>query len=211
MPDSVGHGHLAGQEAVEGAGGHGDHRIAIRQVRPDCDLDEDAIFTAIYNTELEDAFEAGRMGGDEFVRRACEVIGFRGAPASFRTAFVDIFTPNPDVCALIPRLKPDYRLVLASNTNELHAASFRQSFADVFRHFDAIGLSYEAGARKPCAQFFAHCQTLTNAPPSECLFIDDLPANVAGAQACGWHGIIYRDDADLHRQLREHGVELNGT
>src|SRR6185295_19921826 len=29
-PDDVGHGRLAGQEAVEGVGGHGDHRVAIR-------------------------------------------------------------------------------------------------------------------------------------------------------------------------------------
>jgi hypothetical protein len=30
VPDGVGHGRLAGQEAVEGIGGHGDHRVAIR-------------------------------------------------------------------------------------------------------------------------------------------------------------------------------------
>src|SRR5882724_1645125 len=82
-----------------------DHRVAIRQVVPHCDLTEDAIFAAVYNTDLEDAFEAGRLGGDEFVRRACELIRYRGTPDAFRAAFVDIFTPNPEVCALIPRLK----------------------------------------------------------------------------------------------------------
>src|SRR4051794_34499534 len=61
-----------------------DHRVAVRHVRPKSDLDEDAIFAAVYNTDLEDAFEAGRMGGEEFVRRACEVIGYRGTPDEFR-------------------------------------------------------------------------------------------------------------------------------
>jgi glucose-1-phosphatase len=188
--------------------GYFDHRIAIRQVVAHCTLDEDAIFAAIYNTDLEDAFEAGRMGGDEFVRRACEVIGYRGAPDAFRAAFVDIFTPNPDVCALIPCLKPRHRLVLASNTNELHAPYFRRSFADVFRHFDAIGLSYEAGARKPHPAFFAHCQKLTDAPPGECLFIDDLAANVDAARTFGWHAIQYTDYPELLRDLRRHGVQV---
>src|SRR6266851_4977096 len=36
VPDGVGHGRLAGHEAVEGVGGHGDHRVAIR-CRPAAD------------------------------------------------------------------------------------------------------------------------------------------------------------------------------
>jgi putative hydrolase of the HAD superfamily len=185
-----------------------DHRVAVRQVRPHCELDDEAIFAAIYNTDLEDAFEAGRMGGEEFVRRACRAIGYRGGREEFRSAFVDIFTPNPDVCALIPRLKPRYRLVLASNTNELHAACFRSSFADVLRHFDAIGLSYEVGARKPHPQFFAHCQRLTDALPQTCLFIDDLPENVAGARAFGWHAVQYTSYPNLLRDLRRNGIAV---
>jgi putative hydrolase of the HAD superfamily len=186
---------------------HFDHRKAARALARCCDHDAEAIFAAVYDTELEDDFEAGRIGGAEFLRRACAAIGYRGTPEQFRTDFVDVFTLNPEVCALLPRLKPHYRLVLASNTNELHSGFFRQSFADVFRHFDAIGLSHEAGARKPHPRFYAHCQALTDAPPRECLFIDDLPANVAAARDFGWHAIHFTGYPDLLQQLRRHGVE----
>jgi putative hydrolase of the HAD superfamily len=185
-----------------------DHRRAIRQWLPHCDLTEEAIFAAIYGADLEDAFEAGRLTGAEFVRRACDVIGYRGTAEQFRAAFVDIFTPNPDVCALVPRLKRRHRLVLASNTNELHSAYFRETFADVLRHFDAVGLSHEAGARKPHRAFFEHCQTLAGGPPQECLFIDDLPANVEAARAFGWRAVQYTTYPELERRLRALGIDV---
>jgi putative hydrolase of the HAD superfamily len=187
---------------------HFDHRLAVRRFVRHSALSEDAIFDAIYNTALEDDFEAGRIGAEEFVRRACSAIGYRVGPDEFRAAFVDIFTPNPEMCALIPRLKGRYRLALASNTNELHAAHFRPQFADVLRHFDAVGVSYEAGARKPDRGFYAHCHTLIGAPPDRCLFIDDLPANVEGARAFGWQAVHFTGYPELLKQLRGHGVEV---
>jgi putative hydrolase of the HAD superfamily len=184
-----------------------DHRVAVRRFVRCCDLDEDACFAAIYDTVLEDDFEAGRVDGDEFVRRCCETIRYRGTADDFRTAFQDIFVPNPDVCSLIPRLARRHRLVLASNTNELHAARFRNQFADVLRHFTALGLSHEAGARKPHRQFFEHCQRLAGCPPRDCLFVDDLPANVEGARDFGWNAVLYTTFPDLLKQLRAHGID----
>ena len=43
-------------------------------------------------------------------------------------------------------------------------------------------------------------------PAAECVFIDDLPANIEGAKRCGWQGIVYTDFADLKRRLAELGV-----
>jgi putative hydrolase of the HAD superfamily len=188
--------------------GHFDHRVAVRRFICDCDLDEDACFAAVYDTALEGDFEAGRIGAEEFICRSCEAINYRGTTEQFRTAFQDIFRPNPAVCDLVRRLARRYRLVLASNTNELHAAHFRETFADVLRHFAAIGLSYEAGARKPHRRFFEHCQKLAGCPPEECLFIDDLPANVEGARAFGWHAIRYADPAEFRSQLRKLDIDI---
>ena len=56
--------------------------------------------------------------------------------------------------------------MLASNTNVLHAGHFKTQFADVLRHFDALGTSYEAGARKPHPDFYAHCVRLAGVPKS---------------------------------------------
>lgn len=185
-----------------------DHRIAVRQFIRDCDLDEAACFSAVYDTFLEDEFESGRVGGEEFIRRSCKAISYRGTPEQFRTAFQDIFRPNPLICDLIPRLAGRHRLVLASNTNELHAAFFRETFREVLRHFSGLGLSHEASARKPDRRFFEHCQRLAECPPEQCLFIDDLAANVAGAREFGWQAVQYADHAKFLSELREFGIDV---
>ena len=40
------------------------------------------------------------------------------------------------------------------------------------------------------------------------IFIDDLPPNVAGAEACGWHAIHHRSPERTVEQLRALGVRL---
>jgi glucose-1-phosphatase len=188
--------------------GYFDNHIAVRQFVRHCDLDEAAYFAALYDTALEDDFESGRVSADEFIRRACTAIKYRGTPDQFRKTFQDIFRRNPAVCDLIPRLADRYRLVLASNTNEIHSAQFRRTFADVLRHFAALGLSHEAGTRKPHRRFYEHCQALAGCSPGECLFIDDLPANVAAARAFGWRAIQYADHAEFVVQLRKLGIDV---
>lgn len=185
-----------------------DHRRATRRFVKHSHLREAEIFDAIYNTQLEDDFEAGRVGADEFVSQAMALIAYRGSRDQFVAEFVDIFTPNADVTALIPRLAGKYRLVLASNTNVLHAVHFRQQLADTLAHFDALGVSYEAGARKPHPAFYAHCQALAAGSARGSLFIDDIGVNVEAARAFGWQGVQFKTVDQLLRDLREHGVNV---
>jgi glucose-1-phosphatase len=184
-----------------------DHWIVTNRLAPHAGIPADAIHAHLWDSQLEDDYEAGRISTADFLQKVRDVCQLRCSIEELAAAYEDIFWPNPDVIALLPRLKPRYRLLLASNTNELHARKFLKQFAEPLTIFDALVLSHEAGARKPRPAFFEYCQRLAGCAPQECLFIDDLPANVAGAVACGWHGIVYRSIEDLRRQLSEHGVE----
>jgi putative hydrolase of the HAD superfamily len=166
----------------------------------------DAIRASVFTDELEDAYESGKISSEEFLSRLRGLCQLRCTDDETARAFADIFWPNEDVCALVPRLKPHYRLLLGSNTNELHSRHFREQFADTLKYFDALILSHEAGARKPKRAFFEYAQRFAGCAPQECLFIDDLPANIEGARACGWQGIVYRDFEDLHRRLVALGI-----
>ena len=45
--------------------------------------------------------------------------------------------------------------------------------------------------------------------PEECIFIDDSPANIDGAQCTGMDGIVFRGDVErLRRELNEKGVAV---
>jgi putative hydrolase of the HAD superfamily len=189
-----------------------DHQRTLGKLTPYTDMSADAMLAAVYGADLEDAFESGRMSGAEFLRHFRELCRLTCDDAFLHAACADIFWANEPVCALVPGLKAaGYKLVLGSNTNEIHAAHFRRQFADTLRHFDGLVLSHEAGVRKPRRGFFDNCQRLAGCAAHECVFIDDLAANVAGATACGWHGIVYRDDTELQGRLSDLGVRWHAA
>lgn len=184
------------------------HRKAAEQLAVYSPLSAEAILRRYLDPRVEEDFESGRLSLPAFrelVRQRCQVTC---DDAQLDLAIADMFTPNKAVCDLIPLLHRRYRLVLLSNTNELHALHFRRQFADTLSHFDALVLSHEVGVRKPCPDIYLHCQKLANAAPHQCVFIDDLPDNIEAARACGWRGIVYRRGLDLRRALNEIGIEV---
>ena len=95
---------------------------------------------------------------------------------------------------------------VASNTNEAHYAHYRQQFADLLKDFDAIVVSHEAGARKPHEKFFEYAQVRAESERAECLFVDDLEANVTAAREFGWQAVLYTRFDELVPALRAAGV-----
>jgi putative hydrolase of the HAD superfamily len=190
--------------------GYFDNRRTLHRLLLHTDLTADQLVAAFREANLEDDYEAGRLTTAEFLQRLREIGQLRCPDNVLVEAWSDIFWPNPDVVALLPFLKGCYRLLLGSNTNELHARQFCRQFAEPLRHFDALVLSHKIGVRKPKAGFFEHCQQVSGSAPHECLFIDDLPANIAGAQALGWQGIVYTSADDLHERLAALGILTQG-
>lgn len=186
-----------------------DYRRALTRLTRHTDLSAEDIVAAVIGKTLEDEYETGRINTAEFLAQIQTACCLRCTKDELAAAFVDIFVQHSEVCALVPRLKSRYKLLLGSNTNDLHAVAFKRDFAKTLAHFDALVLSHEIGVRKPRAAFFEHCQRLAGFAPHECLFIDDLPINVAGAEACGWHGIVFRGIDDLRNRLEGLGVNLN--
>lgn len=179
-----------------------DHGRTLARLAPFTDMAADEIFLDIYQGALEEEFETGRIGEGEFLRVFRERCRITCDSAFLAAAIADIFEPNPEVCGLIPQLMKRYRLLLGSNTNIIHSRHFRQQFADILNHFDALVLSHEIGDRKPRPGFYNECLRRAQCPPDECLFIDDIAANVAGAKACGMQGLVYDQSDRLATRLQ---------
>jgi glucose-1-phosphatase len=186
-----------------------DHGRTLAKLALHTDLSAEEMFQAIYGGELEDEFESGRISDVEFLRRFRTLCRLRCEDDYVAAAVADIFWPNQPLCALVPRLKQRYRLVLGSNTNPIHARRFVPQFAETLRHFHAIVLSHEIGARKPRPEFFQQILQASGSPPERCVFIDDLEANVAGARAYGLHGIVYAGVKPLRAALLQLGIAFD--
>jgi HAD superfamily hydrolase (TIGR01509 family) len=75
--------------------------------------------------------------------------------------------------------------------------------------FDAIVISGEVGLHKPGPEIFELTLREIGLPAAECVFIDDLRENIAGAEAVGITGILHRGpDSTLPELERLLGLEL---
>jgi putative hydrolase of the HAD superfamily len=75
--------------------------------------------------------------------------------------------------------------------------------ADFPSLFDTVVLSGEVGMRKPEKEIFLHATQTLGLAPAECVFIDDMAANVAAARACGMTGVLHTETASTARALQD--------
>jgi len=75
--------------------------------------------------------------------------------------------------------------------------------ADFAGLFDTVVLSGEVGMRKPEKEIFFHAAATLGLAPAECVFIDDMEANVAAAQACGMTGVLHTETATTASVLQD--------
>ncbi|CAN5468405.1 HAD family phosphatase [soil metagenome] len=188
--------------------GHFDHARTAEKLVTYSRRPIDEIRGYLYPDELEDRFEKGAVSPDEFIAVLREELQLECTPEEIRAAIADIFWHNQQICELIPRLIPRYRLVLGSNTNVIHAEHFRVLSNPVLQHFYKLILSHEVKVRKPHREFFEHCVEATGQPAAACLFIDDLTANIAGAKAAGLQTLLYSGQETLIPELQALGVQL---
>ncbi len=67
--------------------------------------------------------------------------------------------------------------------------------------FDAVVISAEVGMRKPEERIFLHAASLIGLEPAECVFIDDIEANIQAAEALGMTGVLHTGPAATAARL----------
>ena len=114
----------------------------------------------------------------------------------------------PGMEELVRRLKSaGYGIYLLSNAS-VAQHEYWPKFP-VSRLFDGKLISCDVKVVKPCHRIYRLFTEKFMLKPEECVFIDDAPANVAGAVACGWQGIVFHGSADeLAQKLRLLGIRV---
>jgi 2-haloacid dehalogenase len=80
--------------------------------------------------------------------------------------------------------------------------------APLFDRFRDIIVSGHERLMKPDPAIYALAEERFGRAPEELLFVDDNPANVAGALAAGWHAHRFVDAPALGGALRSHGFAV---
>src|ERR1700722_12087060 len=80
------------------------HRKSAEQVAGYTRLAPEAVQAYLYGGRLEEDYESGRLSTPVFIGMARETCHLSCTDDQFAAAFADMFTPNRDVCALVPLL-----------------------------------------------------------------------------------------------------------
>lgn len=99
----------------------------------------------------------------------------------------------------------DYRLfAITDNVHEIVAhLKERHDFWPMFEH---AAVSAELGVLKPDPRMYRHVIEAGALEPGECLFFDDVPRNVAGAEAVGMCARVFTNARQARTDLRDLGI-----
>jgi glucose-1-phosphatase len=171
-----------------------------------CHLPALEIVEKLWNDDIANEFETGRMSPRDYFSKVSADCGFKGLTYdAFVPLFNEIFQEDTGVTDLIGRLKSNYRLGLISNTNEIHVSYITENFPNL-SHFERFWWSNEAGVRKPDPSIFHMALEHFDTEPHETVFIDDLPTNIGSAKNLGINAILYQGLEPLKQELSKLGV-----
>lgn len=169
-------------------------------------LREEEVAERIRESGLYSTYESGGLETEAFLNRFSELLDLRCNLAEFREIWNSIFLPRTATSEeLIVELKRKYRLVLLSNTNELHYGWLRERYR-ILDHFDAYTLSYEEKAMKPDERIYAAAVANAKCEPGECFFTDDIERYVEGARAFGIDAEQFVGEERLREHLKARGI-----
>jgi len=152
-------------------------------------------------------FTCGRMTGHEWHEHLMKAFGISMPYDEFARLWADIFWPNEPMIRLARKLKRRYRSYLLSNTDEIHLPWCLHRFS-LGSLLDGMILSYEIGAMKPDRAMYEHGLGCFRLKPEECVFIDDLPANLEGARSVGIATVACDSPEQVERDLAVLGVRV---
>jgi epoxide hydrolase-like predicted phosphatase len=152
-----------------------------------------------FSAALDEIWRDGSIGAitlDEVEQRTAAALGLDPADLAemMEDAWVEYLgTLNEPLIRYFAALRPRYMTGMISNSFVGARERERQAY-DLESMCDVIVYSHETGWMKPDPQIYAFaCQRLC-VPPPKAVFLDDLQANVDGANAAGMNGIRFEDN-----------------
>lgn len=178
-----------------------DHGLVTRRLARKSRVPEKRIHEVIFGGNLESLYDRGVVSSQDFYHEVVDSLYIKMPFEEFRDIWTRIFTANEDVCNVIRALKDPCKLILLSNTNEMHFEYALAEF-EILHAFDDYILSYQVGERKPHPKIYIAALDRAGCPARECVYIDDMEEYVSAASQLGLRGLVFRDAQHLRGDLR---------
>jgi putative hydrolase of the HAD superfamily len=149
--------------------------------------------------------ERGELTVPEFEQRFGPLLGIRDTDGLVQRLFSGV-GPDERMVEAVRRVRGSGRPTGLISNSWGGTTYDRVDFDDLF---DAVVISGEVGLHKPEPEIFRMGAERIGVAPEECVFVDDLRENCAGAEAVGMTAILHRGaDGTLPELERLLGLEL---
>ena len=158
---------------------------------------------------LSAALDAGHLTLDDYLERTIFYCPRAFTKAEVRDCMYMQSQAFPDSLALMARIAATRKLLLATLNNESRELNlYRIEKFGLRKYFSVFFSSCYLGVTKPHSQIYRLALDLSQRQADECVFIDDRPLNLEGAQRLGLRTIQFLNAAQLESDLRNLGVEV---
>ncbi len=183
-----------------------DHELAVHNIAALIGAEGTSVKNSLFTSGLEHRYEAGSATTEDVFEHLQKIASRSFTVDALMHAASDIFKPIAGMDRLVKQIKDRYGPVgLLSNTNPAHWNFIRERYA-IVEEFEFKTLSYEAQAMKPEAKIYQHSLKQCGFTPELTLFIDDVPANCKGAEACGMKAHLFNGIEGLQVELTQAGL-----
>lgn len=165
----------------------------------------DKTFVAEQEVTYDEEFNRGNVSIEDCFR------GFFNVPIDERQMkeIIELwkFTwkPTENMINLLKNLKKNYRIGVLSNSDPVNSkVNYDNGIYDMF---DFLVLSHEEHTVKPEKRIYDIAVERADAPPSECIFIDDQEECLKPARDMGMKTILFRGYDGLLREFDRIGIE----
>lgn len=161
----------------------------------------------VLNSEMGHRAQCGEISDAQLWAWVGDHLGLGNDLEAFRRDFWRGDEVDRRLVDLVGRLNRRYQTAIISNATDALLETLERY--ELLPEFDlVVGSAYE-GMMKPAPAIFQTALIRLGREAAETLFIDDAPANVAGARAVGMQAIQFSSSIDLAAELAAHGVRVD--
>ncbi len=142
--------------------------------------------------------ETGELSESEFEPRFGALLGLDHTEGLITRLFAELGPDEVMIGAVRAARAAGIRTGLISNSWGL--GIYDRAPVDLF---DEAVISGEVGLHKPQPEIYLLASKRLGVEPGECVFVDDLRENCAGAEAVGMTALLHRDSAETVAQLEK--------
>jgi len=155
-------------------------------------------------------YTEGKLTSSQFYSRTRKLYKLDFKYREFYHLWNKVLEPYPEMEEVIRNLKKDYpdiKMILVSNTNEVHYDFVREKYK-ILDLLDGHVTSHEEGVQKPDPEIFVRALKLADTLPKETFYTDDREDLISAARTMGIRAFQFRDHHEFRAQLAKFNIKI---